>query len=649
MKYFVHACVLASLVVCCQTLAEDSGPDVTEISLEQLLETEFIPARRIAQQISDASSAVSIVTAQDINDYGYRSLIDILRSMRGLFVTEDFQYGLLGGRGFGIPGDYAGRIMLLIDGTTVSDNIYGQAFFGEDAFIDVALIERVEYVPGPGSTSYGNGAFLGSINITTKSGRDIGGTQLALDFGNKGERRQRLTYGNRLKNGAEVLISASRYEDDGLAVQFPILDDWVSFTGDAFTNQIVTPLKQNENKRLFFKAAYEGWSSELAYVDRQATDNSFYDLFEPADLDNLFVSRDRSLFASVNHDRDISDTLTSSTQLFYGEYRYNSDTESILDAASAASTGQWWGVDAKFVGTWFNKHRLLFGFEYRDDFKQQLRESFDSDFFGFFDDSFDRSQETVSAYIQDEFRFSEKLTVNSGLRFDDNSRYGSALSPRVALIAAPWPGGNLKLSYGQAFRFKTPWENYTGIGVGNDQEKIRTAEIVLRQNLSKRTLFTLSVYENEVEEAISFDFSEQKTFGQELGFEYLNSKGLRLNLSAAHQDPTGDFFFSDNLFNSPDWLYKLNLSQPLFDHKLVVGVDANHVSRRLNFSEEYIPASTVVNLTLSTNRLIPGLNAHLSFRNLLGDAPRDIVLLDLPIEFPANERGIWLQLEYSFK
>ena len=127
-----------------QAAASDSGTfDVTQLPIEQLVATEYIPASRLARQISDAPSAVSIVTAQDIRDYGYRSIADILKSMRGLYVTTSTTYDYLGGRGFGTPGDYAGRIMLMIDGYATNDNFYNQIFLSEDSLLDVEMIERV--------------------------------------------------------------------------------------------------------------------------------------------------------------------------------------------------------------------------------------------------------------------------------------------------------------------------------------------------------------------------------------------------------------------------------------------------------------------------------------------------------------------------
>ena len=115
------------------------------------MQREVVWASKIAQQISDSPSAVAIVTAADIRAYGYRTIADVINSMRGLYTTYDRRYQYMGGRGFGAPEDYAGRIMLLIDGYATQDNLFNQAYIDDSGLLDLEVVERVEYVPGTGS------------------------------------------------------------------------------------------------------------------------------------------------------------------------------------------------------------------------------------------------------------------------------------------------------------------------------------------------------------------------------------------------------------------------------------------------------------------------------------------------------------------
>src|SRR6266849_10090527 len=79
------------------------------------------------QRVAEAPSAVSIVTADDIRKFGYRTLGDVLRSVRGFFVSYDRGYGYIGVRGFSRPADFGGRILLLLDGHRLNDPLYDTA------------------------------------------------------------------------------------------------------------------------------------------------------------------------------------------------------------------------------------------------------------------------------------------------------------------------------------------------------------------------------------------------------------------------------------------------------------------------------------------------------------------------------------------
>ena len=94
-------------------------PELISLPFEQLLDMEYVPASKMARQITDAPSAVSIVTADDIRAYGYRTLAEIFNSLPGLYTPYDGSIWTLGGRGFGRPGDYTGRVLLMIDRKSV--------------------------------------------------------------------------------------------------------------------------------------------------------------------------------------------------------------------------------------------------------------------------------------------------------------------------------------------------------------------------------------------------------------------------------------------------------------------------------------------------------------------------------------------------
>jgi outer membrane cobalamin receptor len=198
--------------------------DVAQLPLEQLMQMEVRTASRYLQSALEAPAAVSVVTAEDIRTFGYRNLAEILASMRGLYVSYDRSYHYLGMRGFSTPGDYNTRVLLLVDGVRFNDNLYDQAPVGTDFPIDIDLIERVEFVPGPSAAVYGANAFFGVVNIITREGRQMKGAQLGTELGSHGHARLRFSLGTVDGYGGDWLVSATRSTQRGEDLYFPAYD-----------------------------------------------------------------------------------------------------------------------------------------------------------------------------------------------------------------------------------------------------------------------------------------------------------------------------------------------------------------------------------------------------------------------------------------
>src|SRR4029079_6221838 len=124
--------------------------------------------------------------AEEIARYGYRTLAEILRGVRGMYVSDDRNFSLLGMRGFSKPGDYNSRILLLVNGHRVNDNVFGQAEIGAEFGIDPAMFEGVEIIRGPASSIYGDSAFFGVVNVITRSGGSLGGASITVEKGTLG-------------------------------------------------------------------------------------------------------------------------------------------------------------------------------------------------------------------------------------------------------------------------------------------------------------------------------------------------------------------------------------------------------------------------------------------------------------------------------
>src|SRR4051794_11917002 len=125
MVLLVSACPFTAAA---QAPTAGSPPDgATGMTLEQLLSVNVqhvTGASRFNQDVVDAPAAVTIITREEIYTFGYRTLADVLRGVRGYYVSNDRNYSYLGVRGFSRPGDYNSRLLLLVDGHRMNDNVY---------------------------------------------------------------------------------------------------------------------------------------------------------------------------------------------------------------------------------------------------------------------------------------------------------------------------------------------------------------------------------------------------------------------------------------------------------------------------------------------------------------------------------------------
>jgi outer membrane receptor for ferrienterochelin and colicin len=129
-------------------VAQETTKDLGTASLEELGNIQVYSASKHMQSASDAPSSVTVITADEIQKYGYHTLADILETVRGFYITYDRDYSFVGVRGFGRLGDWNSRVLVLVDGHRINNNIDGQAMLGTEFLVDVDLIDRVEIIRG---------------------------------------------------------------------------------------------------------------------------------------------------------------------------------------------------------------------------------------------------------------------------------------------------------------------------------------------------------------------------------------------------------------------------------------------------------------------------------------------------------------------
>ena len=207
---------MAALLIPATAHAQIAPSDPDALSIEQLLDVELTStASKFSQEITRAPASVTVVTAEQIRQHGYRTLAEVLSSVQGFYTTYDRNYTYIGVRGFARPGDYNTRVLLLVDGHRLNEPVYDMAPIGTDFPIDVSLIDRVEVIRGPGSSLYGTSAFFAVVNVLTRTGAAVPGARVDASLGSLATRRATVSLGHVFGNGNEVLVAGSGYDSAG--------------------------------------------------------------------------------------------------------------------------------------------------------------------------------------------------------------------------------------------------------------------------------------------------------------------------------------------------------------------------------------------------------------------------------------------------
>ena len=157
---------------------------LADMSLEELSNIEITSASKRAEPLSDAATALFVITADDIRRSGVTSLPDALRLAPNLNVAQLSNSGYsVSARGF--SGTSSNKLLVLIDGRSVYSPLFSGVFWDVQ---DVMLqdVERIEVISGPGGTLWGVNAVNGVINVITRASRDTQGGLLAGAVGNQG-------------------------------------------------------------------------------------------------------------------------------------------------------------------------------------------------------------------------------------------------------------------------------------------------------------------------------------------------------------------------------------------------------------------------------------------------------------------------------
>jgi outer membrane cobalamin receptor len=590
---------------------------LTELSLEKLMRLDagrVFGASERSQPVTEAPTSVSFITAEDIERYGYRTLADILQGVRGMYVSDDRNFSLLGARGFGKPGDYNSRILLLVNGHRVNDNIFGQAEIGAEFGLDPATFERVEIIRGPASSLYGDSAFFGVVNVITKTGASIDGTSVTYEAGSYGTQLVRGTVGRRLANNVDFALSSTVEHSDGVSrLYFP------AFDAPATNNGIAEGLDGHQFAQHYGRLKVGAFTFTGAYGQRRkdVPTASFNTIFN--EQLNPMRTNDRHTLADLEYSRDMGESriaLRGSYDRFTydGYYPFDGTAFDIPKYVGHDSVvGSRWTASGRLMRRLPLRQVVVLGAEFIDNIEQNQTSQFEPELAPPFIADLSSMQRAV--FVQDELKLGRYVILNGGLRYDGYATF-NRVTPRTALIVMPSAHQSFKYLYGRAFRAPSAYERhefYFGSQVSALRpESIDTHEFVWERYTGDWLRTSVSAYRYNADRLITLTgTSDPAAF---LAVTYVNegqvrAKGLELeaqmrlwrgaegHMSYALQEAT-DTATGLALTNSPRQMVKGRVSAPLFGNGSSVALEVLGIGSRLTVSGNRVDAATTADLTL---------------------------------------------------
>lgn len=609
-------------------LSQQSSGDLSDASLEQLGNIQVYSASMHLQSSGDAPSSVTVITAAEIQEHGYRTLADILRTVRSFYITNDRNYSSVGVRGFARPGDYNTRILLMVDGHRMNDDVYDSAMIGMEFPVDVDMIQRVEIIRGPASSLYGSNALFAVVNVITRRVQDANGLELSVEAASFNTYKGRFSYGL-VHKPFQFLLAGSFYGSRGQnRLYFP------EFNSPDTNNGIASHADDDQLGTALATLTFNDFTVQAVYGTREKgiPTGAYGTIFNNPGT----RTTDSHAYLDARYDRTFGGTSTILARAFFDKYTYQGTYmyPSALDPAQVNpnldyADGQWWGSQVQISKNVLRWNRITAGGEYRDNFRQN-QSNYDLNPYSL-DLNDKHSSSILGLYLQDEVPITKSLALNAGIRYDHYGEIESSTDPRAALVFRPGSKTNLKLIYGRAFRIPNVYERYyaaspNAANPGLVPEKLSSTEYIWEQNILESFWISASGFHITASNLInqqSLDggllvyrnLQNVQSNGVELEVKGRMSHGFEGIASYSFQEAK-DRDTKQFLDSAPRHLGKVDLTQALFKRKLFAGLNAQYRSGMTTFSGGKVSPVPLVDFDLSGQNIGKHLELSASFYNL---------------------------------
>jgi iron complex outermembrane recepter protein len=415
--------------------------NLTEVSLEDLMNVEVTSVSKREQKLSQTAAAIHVITQEDIRRSGLTSIPELLRRVPGLHVGRiDGNKWAISARGFNSR--FANKMLVLIDGRSVYTPFFSGVFWDVQ---DVMLedVERIEVIRGPGATLWGANAVEGVVNIITKRAEDTQGGLVAGGFGNEEQGLGGIRYGGKIGAKAHYRVYGKHFSRSELVDSLgnPEADSWNMSRGGTRVDWNLSP----QDSLTVQGDVYQGRMNETARP---------YVLFPPytQEVRSQTPVSGGNVLSRWNHSFSKQSNLTF--QMYYD--RTNRDDDILIKEQRDT-------VDFDFqhqvaLGP---RHDFIWGGGYR-----VTRDAINNGTMVSMNPS-SRRDGLFSSFVQDEIKLiPEELYLTVGSKFERNNYTGFEIQPNARLLWLPRPGHTLWTAISRAVRTPSRGEHDSRVIAG---------------------------------------------------------------------------------------------------------------------------------------------------------------------------------------
>ncbi|MBN1622259.1 MAG: TonB-dependent receptor [Endomicrobiales bacterium] len=466
--------------------------DVSGTSLEDLLFMDMgsiVTASKKEEKIQEAPAVVTVITAQEIKDFGAVTFYDVLQRMPSIQPIGSHLYPRNAAVVRGdLVGHYDNHILILINGRPFREDVAGGLNASFYNMFPVEVISRIEYVRGPGSVLYGTNAFDGVINVITKKPAEDMDAKVSIGAGSFGANIGKGTI-NIKNNDLSLLANINYFKDDGW--DFKAISASPA-PGSEYSGE--TKLGNNNTSgSLFLK--YKDFSFDFYIAKLEQKDFGLVPLWAVTGENGAAWLTTYRRYADIGYSKKLSGDYNFQANLTYNYYMFESygnnslaSSEGAHDILGEVSIGGPVMENVNFMAGMVLKNQK------NEDISAAKIVDFDNNYF--------------SGYAQLDYKPVDKLKLVGGAQYNKPEDIDAVTVPRIGGTYQFTDKLTTKASYAEAFR--SPWAIETltyfpGVLVGNPSlkpEKVKTLDFQVLYN-AKKHQSSLTLFNSNYEDLIT--------------------------------------------------------------------------------------------------------------------------------------------------